>query len=538
MSKNATLVAPHGSLAVHHFPAAASAFQRESFVLLHGWGCDSQSWQPLLDQLQQLGDVSAIDLPGFGDSPDASSWTLEDVLELLAASIPPQATLVGWSLGGMLATALAARYPEKVKRLVTLAANVKFVATDDYPTALPPAVNAQFSAGFSVDPQGTLKLFSGLLAQGDAQERALLKRLRAATTPAPAPTTAGWRAALDLLSQLDLRATFAGLSQPGLHIFGAADALVPAAAATAVQQINPQQRVVVVPVAAHAVHWSQPEQVAQLIHQFMDAPNPQVATRDKRTIARSFSRAAASYDAVAGLQRSVGEALVRQLTQITSPSRVLDLGCGTGYFCSQLAQRFPAAQLVGLDLAEAMVRFARDRTRAAAVNGYWLCGDAEQLPLQTSAVDVVFSSLVIQWCDDLPRLFAELQRVLKPGGRVAFSTLGPATLHELKAAWSAVDNDVHVNDFQPAEVVERALRQAGFQIEQWQVEQRVLHFSRVGELTRELKSLGAHNMNPGRAEGLTGRQKITRLKNAYEAFRTVDGLPATYEVIYSVAVRG
>jgi malonyl-CoA O-methyltransferase len=532
VSKNATLVAPHRPLAVHHFPAAASASPYESFVLLHGWGCDSQSWQPLLDQLQQLGDVSAIDLPGFGDSPDASSWTLEDVLELLAALIPPQATLVGWSLGGMLATALAARYPEKVKRLVTLAANVKFVATDDYPTALPPAVNAQFSAGFSADPQGTLKLFSGLLAQGDAQERALLKRLRAATRPAPAPTTVGWRAALDLLSQLDLRATFAGLSQPGLHIFGAADALVPAAAAAAVQQLNPQQRVVVVPAAAHAVHWSQPEQVTQLIHQFMDAPNPQVATRDKRTIARSFSRAAASYDAVAGLQRSVGEALVRQLAQKGSPSRVLDLGCGTGYFCSQLAQRFPAAQLVGLDLAEAMVRFARERTRAAAVNG-----DAEQLPLQTSVVDVVFSSLVIQWCDDLPRLFAELQRVLKPGGRLAFSTLGPATLHELKAAWRAVDNDVHVNEFQPAQVVERALWLAGFQIEQWQVEQRVLHFSRVGELTRELKSLGAHNMNPGRAEGLTGRQKITRLKNAYEAFRTLDGLPATYEVIYSVAVR-
>lgn len=534
MNKSTTFVVSDQSLALHHYPATSPTLHDETFVLLHGWGCDSRNWQPVIAPLQQLGSVSAIDLPGFGDSGELSCWSLDEVLTLLAARIPAQATLIGWSLGGMLAVALAARYPDKVKRLITLAANVKFVASDDYSTAMPPAVNQHFSTSFHTDPQRTLKLFSGLLAQGDAEERTLLRRLRAASTAAP---TSNWEAALTLLSELDVRPAFAQLSQPGLHIFGEADVLVPATAAAAVQQLNPQQRVVVLPATAHAIHWSHPEQVIQLVEQFINSPRVQPGTKDKRTIARSFGRAAVTYDAVAGLQRSVGKTLINKITQPATPARMLDLGCGTGYFCHQLAQRFPDAQLFGLDLAEAMVNFARKQTSAAGISGFWLCGDAEQLPVRDAAFDLIFSSLVIQWCDHLPQLFAELYRVVQPGGRIAFSTLGPDTLHELKTAWRAVDDYVHVNEFASLEAVERALRQAGFQIEQWQVEKRVLHFPRLVDLTRELKSLGAHNMNPGRAEGLTGRQKITRLKNAYEAFRTVDGLPATYEVIYSVAVR-
>src|SRR5690606_36628265 len=158
-----------------------------------------------------LGSVSAIDLPGFGDSGELSCWSLDEVLTLLAARISAQATLIGWSLGGMLAVALAARYPDKVKRLITLAANVKFVASDDYSTAMPPAVNQHFSSSFNTDPQRTLKLLSGLLAQGDAEERTLLRRLRAASTAAP---TSNWEAALTLLSELDVRPAFAQLSQP------------------------------------------------------------------------------------------------------------------------------------------------------------------------------------------------------------------------------------------------------------------------------------------------------------------------------------
>src|SRR5690606_1084453 len=293
------------TLAVHHYPATGSV-QREPLVLLHGWGTDSQTWQPLLPGLQQTGEVYAIDLPGFGESRDIPFTDADSVLTLLEPHLPERAVLMGWSLGGMLAVALADRFSGKVSRVITLAANVRFVAAADYPTAMPRTINRNFNQQFAADPQQTLKLFTGLLAQGDAQERGLLKTLRRAHISSPG---ASWKQALDLLAQLDNRPAFARLNQPGLHILAEADALVPAAAAPQLRELNPHQQIELLPQSAHALHWSQPLQVMQLINAFLLAPQ----TLDKRNVAQSFSRAAHTYDAVAGLQRDVRSQLLLQL---------------------------------------------------------------------------------------------------------------------------------------------------------------------------------------------------------------------------------
>jgi len=504
---------------------------QQHLVLLHGWGCDSSTWLLLLPDLQKMATVTLLDLPGFGHSPAINHYTVDAVLDALAAQLPDRCVLMGWSLGGMLAVQLASRFPEKITAVITLAANASFVARSDYSAAMPLAVNQQFNQGFAADAPLTLKLFTGLLAQGDAQERRLLKVLRAQKTSEINPN---WLSALMLLSELDNRHAFAHLTQVGLHLLAEKDALVPVAAADALRQLNARQQVNVIEQAAHALHWSCPEQVVAQVKRFLQSCG-YVGVLNKQKVAHSFSRAAATYDEVADLQRAAGQQLFTHLPpELPEDSVVVDLGSGTGFFTAQLVHRFPASAILGVDLAEGMLRYAAQHSGCAVA---WLCGDAEKLPLANNSVDLIFSSLAIQWCDDTVALMSELMRVLKPGGRVFLSTLGPNTLHELKSAWQQVDNYVHVNHFLSVDVLVRALQEVGFHIDLSQQELRVLHFARLADLTHELKSLGAHNINAGKPEGLTSRARLVAFKNAYESFRTPAGLPATYDVLYFSAMK-
>ena len=254
-------------------------------------------------------------------------------------------------------------------------------------------------------------------------------------------------------------------------------------------------------------------------------------SRDKEQVAHSFSRAAASYDSVAALQRRVGHQLLAYAAGEWQ-GQVLDLGSGTGYFTRILAEQPAVDELLALDLAEGMLQFARAQRDHPKIR--WLCGDADALPLAGASLDGVFSSLAIQWCDDSLALFDGLQRVLKPGALLAFATLGPRTLWELRDAWSQVDNFVHVNGFESRQRLQRGL--AGrFQVERFEVEEIRLQYADLRGLTDELKGIGAHNLNPGRQQGLSGRQRIKAFRAAYERFRNAEGLlPATYEVYYGL----
>jgi malonyl-CoA O-methyltransferase len=514
------------ALAAHYYPCLQNpSLQKQSLsndiVLLHGWGSGSQSWQPLIPALQNIANVIALDLPGFGESEAIPEFTLDAVEQLIAARLPEKCVLMGWSLGGMLAVQIAARYPQKISRLITLAANAKFVASRDYETAMPLAVNRQFNKGFAADSQATLKLFSGLLAQGDTNERALLRQIRVLAEPDK--INPNWLQALALLSQLDNREAFAQLTQPGLHFLAEKDALVPVAAGQALAQLNSQQSVQVVAGAAHALHWSQSELVLQAVQDFI-----QLVALDKKQIAHSFSRAAATYDSVANLQRKVGDVLLQKLTPNPAAQVVLDLGCGTGYFTPQLQSKYPQALVVGVDIAEGMLRFAREHHLLTS----GLCADAEYLPFANQSVDIIYSNFALQWCANLSLLFTELQRVLKPGGQIIFTTLGPATLHELRSAWEQVDALVHVNQFHEREQLVNHLNTNALRVVEFERVPEVMQFEQLSDLTRSLKALGAQNMNRGRATGLTGRKKIQAFKQAYENFRSNNLLPATYDVFY------
>lgn len=254
---------------------------------------------------------------------------------------------------------------------------------------------------------------------------------------------------------------------------------------------------------------------------------------DKRRIADSFGRAAATYDQAAAFQRTVGGNLLQRLPDRFEPADIVDLGCGTGHFTRLLEQRF-AGSVYGLDLAEGMLRYAGRQSD----HGRWVTADAEHLPLRDGSQDLIFSSLALQWCSDLPQALNDAWRALRPGGYLAFNTLLDASLHELREAWTTVDGFVHVNRFMSLEALQAHLCQAGFAFWHCEVERHVLRYEQLSELTRELKAIGAHNVNPGRPGGLTGRARLRALTEAYETFRTAQGLPATYDVAQVIMRKG
>ncbi len=256
---------------------------------------------------------------------------------------------------------------------------------------------------------------------------------------------------------------------------------------------------------------------------------------DKRQARNSFSRAAERYDEVAVLQREMGQRLLDRLElMLVEPKVVLDIGCGTGVATMELAKRYRKAQVIALDFAIPMLQETRKR-------GSWLrrprciCADLEQIPLADDTVDLIYSNAAIQWSNDLEHTFSEFMRVLRPGGVLAFTNFGPDTLKELRMAWAEVDGGSHVSSFLDMHDMGDALLNSSFTEPVLDVDRMQLTYDKVDGLMRDLKTLGANNVNQDRNRGLTGRKRMAAMRQAYEQFRKDGKLPASYEVIYGHA---
>lgn len=249
----------------------------------------------------------------------------------------------------------------------------------------------------------------------------------------------------------------------------------------------------------------------------------------KQRVRGSFDRAAVTYDSAAVLQRRVCERLLNELDSPPSPpSRIVDAGCGTGYGTRLLRARWPDVQIIGIDFAPAMLSLAQ---RDADV---CLAADIEKLPLVAATFDLWWSSLTIQWCDT-KTVFSEAMRVLKSGGRLAVSTLGPATFHELRDAFSGVDSNRHTLPFSDPDHIEQALVHAGFNRIVLRRETHVVYYPELKTLLRAVKAIGAHNVGEGGRTGMMGRTAWQRVEAAYEQFRQPEGLPASYDVLLAYA---
>jgi malonyl-CoA O-methyltransferase len=261
---------------------------------------------------------------------------------------------------------------------------------------------------------------------------------------------------------------------------------------------------------------------------------------DKRAVRRSFDRAAATYDAAAVLQHEVCRRSLERLDFIRHmPARILDAGCGTGNAWRGLAARYPAARLIALDLAPGMLRQAYSAVpwhqRLLGRGPATICGDLERLPLAGGSIDLAWSSLALQWVNVLPQAFGEMRRVLAPGGLFMFTTFGPDTLKELRAAQAGTDGYSHISGFTDMHDIGDQLVQAGFADPVIDMETFTLTYPDVKSLMRDLKAIGARNAAADRPPALSGKAWLDTVMRNYEPLRRDGKLPASFEVVYGHA---
>lgn len=241
--------------------------QGRPIVVLHGWGMNQRVWQPIRARLTQHAQVTWLDLPGHGRSAALRLGSLDELVEQLTPYIPNDAVIMGWSLGGIIAQALAQQLPERIAALILIASTPRFVVTDDWPYALSSDVLQGFADHLEQDYVATVKRFFALQFMGVRSDPAALKALRDQILQYPA-SLAALQEGLAILRSADCRQP--QLEQPCLWILGRLDKLIPIRLAEGLQALHYEQ-IEIIPKAAHLPFVTHPDEFMQVVENFIDA---------------------------------------------------------------------------------------------------------------------------------------------------------------------------------------------------------------------------------------------------------------------------
>lgn len=251
------------------------------------------------------------------------------------------------------------------------------------------------------------------------------------------------------------------------------------------------------------------------------------------------------------LRREIAGRMHERLELVkVAPKRVLDAGCGAGADLGQLQKDYPAAQILGLDAAEAMLTAAKtpatalkslnsmlSRLLPAKAGVDLLCADFGNLPLGPNSVDLVWSNLALHWHPQPDRVFTEWRRVLRVDGLLMFSNFGPDTFRELRSAFAALDESPHALPFVDMHDFGDQLVEAGFSTPVMDMEVITVTYDTPQALLADVRALGGNPLATLR-RGLIGRDGWARMIAALEKQRRPDGkLALSFEVIYGHAFR-
>jgi pimeloyl-[acyl-carrier protein] methyl ester esterase len=236
----------------------------QPLVFLNGWGVNSGLWQSLIDILKDKFCITTIDLPGYGLNRQQLPipYNLQSVASTVAQHMPANCSLIGWSLGGLIAQQIAHSYPEKLKQMVLICSSPKFSKSSDWPGIEPKVLNF-FTQQLNVDFSKTLERFLAIQAMGSVNARQDIKTIKQALQQYPLPSYVALASGLNMLQNIDLREQFKILSIP-CHIFlGKLDTLVPEKVDLLIKQLNSKVTIDVITNASHAPFISDTEQFAK-----------------------------------------------------------------------------------------------------------------------------------------------------------------------------------------------------------------------------------------------------------------------------------
>lgn len=227
---------------------------------------------------------------------------------------------------------------------------------------------------------------------------------------------------------------------------------------------------------------------------------------------------------------------------------LLDAGCGASHALEPLRARYPEMDYTGLDHSPVLLEIARQRYQSKpslwqrlrnqpTPQSHWVEADLANTGLPAESQDLIWSNMALHWHPEPHKVLAEWRRLLKPQALAMFSSLGPASLQELRSALQEADlhtaglNFVDMHDFGDL------LLENGFADPVMDQETITLTYRSAQTLLQEVHLLGG-NPNPGRKAGLSTARWRDRLLQALEKQRHMDGtIHLTLEVAYGHAWR-
>ena len=237
-------------------------------VLVHGWGMNAGVWNPVLPLLEREWQVTAIELPGHGESEAPQGEA--DITAWAAAALdaaPDEAVWVGWSLGAQLVIEASLMKPDRVKGIVAVSGTPSFLRRDNWPAGMQPELLAQFADNLFTDPQKTILRFLGLQVRGAENEREILRLLKSGLASRPVAGIEGLRQGLKLLETIDQRQRIDQLAVPSAWIYGDRDTLVSAATAEEIGNLLPEASIQIIQGAGHAPFLSHPDALLESLRE-------------------------------------------------------------------------------------------------------------------------------------------------------------------------------------------------------------------------------------------------------------------------------
>ncbi|WJG09328.1 pimeloyl-ACP methyl ester esterase BioH [Aliiglaciecola sp. LCG003] len=240
--------------------------QGPNLVLLHGWGLNSGVWEPISHLLERHFRVTFIDLPGFGRNANIlpQQYDLPSITSMVASCLPDKCSLLGWSLGGLVAQQIAIQQSERIDKLVLLACSAKFSQDADWP-GIKPEVLAAFERQLEQDFSKTLDRFMAIQAMGSETARADIKQIQAHIQHFPIPDDMALQAGLKLLNETDLRQQIGQINCPTYRLYGRLDSLVPVRVVPLIAALQANCTSHIFAHASHAPFISHPEEFFQQI---------------------------------------------------------------------------------------------------------------------------------------------------------------------------------------------------------------------------------------------------------------------------------